>query len=361
MSNLTPRINDLESRDTQTDGKIAKNVIINGGFDFWQRGTSFTALASAEYFADRFIYINSSTAVHTASRDTDVPNDDLAYSSLFTLTTPDAALTATQLCTISHRVEGYFFRDLKDKKFMLSFWVKATKTGTASICFRNQTGRNYVTTYTIDASNTWERKTIKVQHDSTGTWNYENGTGLDILFILESGPDNKVSTLDQWVSNPSALCADTQDNFVETGSDEFRLTGIMLTEDTGEPDFDPEFQRAGRNYQEEEQLCQRYYERITGSSFTLPCRTIGGGTLNFAVYRYKTRKRAPAVFSASADSTFRVIALGSSSLIASILQSQTYEDFFELRINSSVNFGTNVVTTFNSVNIAAFLAFDAEL
>ena len=242
------------------------NSIINGGFDFWQRETNFVALASAEYFADRFLYINSSTAVHTVSRDTDVPNDDLAYSSLFTLTTPDAALTTSQICSISQRIEGYFFRDLKDKKFTLSFWVKATKTGTASICFRNQTGRNYVTTYTIDASNTWERKTIKVQHDSTGTWNYENGVGLDIQFNLESGPDNKVSTLDQWVSNASALCADTQDNFVEAGSTEFRLAGIMLTEDTGEVDFNPNFTRAGRNYQEELQLCQRYYERGNGTT-----------------------------------------------------------------------------------------------
>ncbi len=43
MSSLAPRLDALE-----------KNYLINGGFDFWQRGTSFATTATTIYSADRF-------------------------------------------------------------------------------------------------------------------------------------------------------------------------------------------------------------------------------------------------------------------------------------------------------------------
>ena len=67
------RINgDLEVTGKLTSGSF-KNKIINGNFDIWQRGTSFAAVASSDYVADRFTYTEVGAMVHTVSIDTDVP------------------------------------------------------------------------------------------------------------------------------------------------------------------------------------------------------------------------------------------------------------------------------------------------
>ena len=60
----------LKSIDDKTD---VKNYIINGGFDFWQRGTSFTAPDTGDYLCDRFrtYYFG---IVPNITREEDVPS-----------------------------------------------------------------------------------------------------------------------------------------------------------------------------------------------------------------------------------------------------------------------------------------------
>ena len=54
---------------TLADSAIAgKNFIINGGFDFWQRGTTFTSPSSWTYSADRWLvgaFSGAIVMVHT--------------------------------------------------------------------------------------------------------------------------------------------------------------------------------------------------------------------------------------------------------------------------------------------------------
>ena len=63
---LTPRLDRLD-----------KNYIINGNFDFWQRGTSTST--SGVYLADRF-RTSLSGGSYVVSRSTDVPNSNSQFS-----------------------------------------------------------------------------------------------------------------------------------------------------------------------------------------------------------------------------------------------------------------------------------------
>ena len=238
-----------------------KNLIINGSMDIWQRGTSFAAPSSGTYTVDRWVWASAGTGLVTISRSTDVPTADDAtplgdYSLQVAVTTADTSIASTDLYRIVQGIEGYNIRNLVGKKFSLSFWVKSPKTGTHCVAFRNGSGdRSYIATYTVNAANTWEYKTISLQSvvPTAGTWNYSNGNGLSVGFSLAAG-SNFHTTADAWQSG-SFLATSAQVNCLDSTSNVFKLFGVSLVE--GEmplpyqtPDFALELTR-----------CQRYFQK----------------------------------------------------------------------------------------------------
>jgi hypothetical protein len=253
-----------------------KNYIINGAMDFWQRGTSFAAATSGTYAADRFLVTKNGTMVHTISKDTDVPTlaqsgFNFAASYKLTLTTAQASLSAGQWAGFSHRIEGQVFAPLAGRTMTLSFWVKAALIGTYSVAFvnGNQT-RSYVKTYTINAANTWEKKTVTLTHDASGTWDYTTGLGISVMFMIASTQQSL--TEGAWVDG-LFLGFGTQTNGVQSTATSFNFTGIMLEE--GEQPS--QFERAGGDISRELLSCQRYYCKsyILG---TAPGTNTGNGT-----------------------------------------------------------------------------------
>jgi hypothetical protein len=252
MASNTPRIDRLQ-----------KNYIINGDMRISQRGTSFTSIADSTYNLDRYVYFKTGAMVHNLTQDTDVPtlaeSDYLFQNSLrLNLTTPDTSIASTDRVEISQIVEGYNWANLAQKDFTLSFWVKATLTGTYCVYFRNSgADRSYIAEYTINASNTWERKTIHISASpSAGTWNYLNGIGIRIGWTLAAG-SNFHTTPNAWQTG-NFLATANQVNGVNTGATDFRLVGVMLCE--GHLD-DPEFNTFGKDFLAEVQACQRYFEK----------------------------------------------------------------------------------------------------
>jgi hypothetical protein len=239
-----------------------KNYIINGDMNIAQRGISFAAIASGNYSLDRYVYTKNNSAVHTISQDTDVPtfaeSGYLFQNSLrLNLTTPDDTVDVGDVNYIEQRIEGYNFVNLAQKEITLSFWVKATLTGTYAIAFRNSGfDKSYVAEYTIDSSDTWEKKIITIiPSPADGTWNYANGTGLRVSFILVSGSTNN-TTPGSWQTGNFTGTSNIV-NGVQTGATDFRITGIMLNE--GESAG--QFKLFGEDIQGEIEACQRYYEK----------------------------------------------------------------------------------------------------
>jgi hypothetical protein len=266
--------------------KFAKNYLINADMDIAQRGTSFPAIAGGSYSLDRYAYDKNGAMVHTISQSSDVPT--LAQASyafknslLVTLTTPDTSLAAGDYCTIQQRVEGFNYANLHGKTITLSFWVKATLPGIYCIGFVNGTpNRSYVTEYTINAANTWEKKTITITTDTVGSWNLTNGLGLRIVWTIAAGTTYQ-TTANSWQNNFTFATAN-QVNGVNTGATAFSITGVMLNEG----DFAAPFRLFGEDAEGELAACQRYYEKNTdltvypGQNIGLAAGVVGFGTGN---------------------------------------------------------------------------------
>jgi hypothetical protein len=267
-----------------------QNKIINGAFDFWQRGTSFAAATAFQYYPDRWRYAKNGTMVHTIARSTDVPSDSSSqYSLLVDCTTAQASLGAGNYSLFEHKIEGNFLRSFKDKKMVLKFKVKATKIGTYSVGFTNAAAnRSLVLEYPVAQSDTWETKTLRFQHDSTGTWNYDTSMGLSIIWNLANGGTVGTSTIGTW-TNSGSFASSNQVNAVDNVANNFQLSDVCLVEDNEGATREPDFVYAGRDYFEELQLCQRYYEK----SYNLD---VNPGTVTSVGVVYEVTGASGAVF-----------------------------------------------------------------
>lgn len=283
-----------------------RNYIINGEMLINQRygdGNGVTSIANDTYMCDRFTYSKVGGMVQNYSHSTDVPtvaqSGRLFSRSLqLTLTTPDTSIASTDRMDIQHRIEGFNWANLAQKTCTLSFWVKATLTGTYCVGIRNSgTDRSYVAEYTINATDTWEHKTIVVTASpSAGTWNYNNGVGVYISFVLAAGSSFH-TTAGAWQTG-NFLATSNQVNGVNTGATDFRITGVMMCEGTG---YAP-FSTYGDSYEEELTACQRYYEKswepqvslsATSAATNFPYITSTTPTTFGASLPFNVEKRTP--------------------------------------------------------------------
>jgi hypothetical protein len=269
-----------------------KNKIINGSFDYWQRNTSFAAIANNAYHADRFHYAKAGAMVHTIARSTDVPaSSSSLYSLLATTTTIDAAIASTDFVCVLQHVEGNVLRSFKSKKMVMTFWVKAFKAGTYCISIRNGTAtRSLVLEYTVNASNTWEKKTVRFTHDASGTWAYDTSIGLTACFVIASGSSFN-TTAGSW-QNGQFFATANQVNGVDSLSNSFQLTDICMVEDNEGQTRVPDFMYAGRDVFDELRLCTRYYELLSGSGLILGGAYITSTTIGTFAGKVFEQKRA---------------------------------------------------------------------
>jgi hypothetical protein len=332
-----------------------KNKIMNGGFDFWQRGTSFAAIANNTYHADRFHYIKTGAMIQTIARSTDIPSTSSStYSLLSTVTTIDASIAAGDYTGILQHIEGNVLRSFKSKKMVMTFWVKAFKMGTYCVSIRNGTAtRSLVLEYTVNASNTWEKKAVRLTHDASGTWSYDTAIGMTVVFVQASGSTFN-TTAGAW-QNGQYFATANQVNGVDSVSNNFQLSDICMVEDNEGQTRVPEFMYAGRDYFEERDLCYRYYERrvredvagSVGSGYQ------GAGSGNVLVI-YFAEKRTTPVFSSLA--TFQAPGLAATYNAAG---SSLDPKMASLRFNSTYTNGNGLII-FMTVS-GDWIAFDAEL
>ena len=285
-----PLVTMKDFSDIQTFANSTRrdNALINGNFDIWQRGTTFTEIDNFKYSADRWqtFYIGS-TGVDgiTISRSTSVPTTGTstsAFSFQATVATADASIGADEVYAIAQPIEGaniqqFGFGTGDATDLTLSFWVNSSLTGTYCVFFRNAqatsnaSARTYVVEYTVSQANTWQYKTISLRADAGGTYTLTNSTGafgILVGFALAVGSSFQTSTTGAW-HDATAFGTANQTNFMGTVANTINFARVQLEYGRLATPF------AHRHIGLELQLCQRYYAKTFAQS-TTPADGLGG-------------------------------------------------------------------------------------
>jgi len=242
-----------------------RNLIINGDMRIAQRGTSVSGITSNNYYTvDRFDIGGSSFGTVTQSQDTDVPTGQgFANSIKFLWTTASASLSTNAFLQMHQSIEGQMLQHLKKgtanaETVTLSFWVKSNKTGTYIVNLWDiDNTRLIAKAYTINAVDTWEKKTITFAGDTVASFDNDNGRSLDLTFGLCAGTDNSSGTLQTtWGSAVAINRYVGQVNLADAVNNYINFTGVQLeVGDTATP-----FEH--RPYDMELARCQRYYQKF---------------------------------------------------------------------------------------------------
>jgi len=288
-------------------GFVPENKIINGSFNFWQRGTSFGTGSGSRYTADKFrtdsnVTTNSSDRIVFTAGQTDVPNEP-AYYNQFTVT---SSAGAANNAYITHFIEDV--RTCAGQTCTFSFYAKANASRTIAVEWNQNFGSGGspsstvtgigLTTYAL--TTTFKKFTTTISFPSIsgktiGTT--ANTSYLMLRFWFDCG------------SNFSANCSS-----IGQQSGTYGLSNIGLYVGSNSP---ADFRPAGGSYAGELALAQRYYEKSydiavapgTASAanyWTLFVGTTAANGVNYGSVPYRVTKRvanSPTVWSYGGSAT----------------------------------------------------------
>jgi hypothetical protein len=224
----------------QSSQPAGKNIVINGGFDIWQRGTSGTPGTGVYSVADRW-YAQNASAATVSQQTTGAPNGSRYVLRI-------AGTANGQFCNFAQIIETNNAQQLWGQTSVLSLKLR-----------RNASFATTVTAYvqksaTVDAGNgaTWttiSSKTIANASMPTGTgvtdWFSDSFTAA----IPNDGTANSLRVL---IAADAAFTATGQ--HFEMAQVQLELGSVATT-----------FSRAGGTIQGELSACQRYYETRSNS------------------------------------------------------------------------------------------------
>jgi hypothetical protein len=349
------RARDLSNDEANNGGATppfvaGKNVVINGNFDIWQRGTSFSN--STGYSVDRFTQtIAASGSSVTVTRETTVPNPNSIYSVKYAQV---GAATSVVEYAARYWPETQDAMRLAGKTVTLSFWYRSNKTGTHGARMSNglQTGgADAAFGFNIVAANTW-------QYISWTTSVPYGG-----ITAITTAPNAGVGILDIGFRVGGAGVGFT----ALSDGDYFQLSQVQL--EIGS--VATPFSRAGGSIGGELALCQRYYERINWDSLA-GYATFGQGaaqtTLNVRTlvpFLVQKRVKPTAIDFPTVSTNFRVIDFadnvpGSATAVAfDGNQTSTSVGYLNWTTTGAVQNRPYLVTGNNTAS--AYLGWSAEL
>jgi len=240
-------------------GFAFRNRIINGDMRVSQRFGASIVTNSTGYSVDRWATPLAGNGRYSAQQSTIAP-DGFTNSLVHTVTTAVTPAAGDVYQLVQH-IEGNNIYDFgwgssSAKTATISFWVRSSIAGVYSLFIYNSGGsRSYVTTYTINAANTWEQKSIVIPGDTTGTWLTNNGIGIGIGWDLGSGSSYTTAS-SGWSSNTSfpPRRVSGSVNWIANSGATFYLTGVQFELGTVSTPYER------RPLDLEQLLCMRYYQ-----------------------------------------------------------------------------------------------------
>jgi hypothetical protein len=239
VNDITGTINLLTS--TTLSSSAGKNALINGGFDVWQRGTSF-AVTSTAYTADRwqgYRFVAGATISRQVTNDTtNLPN--IQYCARVQR---NAGNTATDQIWLSQSFETVNTIPFVGKTITLSYYARAGANYSAasnamSVLLFTGTG----TDQSINSGYTGSAATLNVSSTLTTTWQRFS----------------QLITIPTTATELAVQFRHTGPTGTAGANDYFEVTGVQL--ELGS--VATSFARNASTFQGELAACQRYYQRI---------------------------------------------------------------------------------------------------
>jgi len=284
-------------------GAGRRNLIINGGFDVWQRGTSFIS-AGTGYAADRFRHLVYGGATPDITKVAGFGD----FRNAIRYTGVDGSAGAQ--IEVEHRIEATSLPQTGN--LTLSYWVRGSKAGSVRTgrIINGSTGATNTGYGSIEVSTEWSRVTVTVATLSATEAQYYR------LFVLDS------------------LLSYMSDNSVW-----LEMTGIQLEAGSVVTPFEH------RSYGEELALCQRYYQMVS-DKFTAQ-GTYWSAEYFSSYHMPVTMLRSP-TFLGSRPSMFKAFGAGSAPTSTAVVAGEAGESSIELQV------------TIASVGVSAFIRFAAS-
>ena len=316
-----------------------KSKIINGDFGYWQRGTTFNAVTTGTYLADRFLTaFNGSGSTRNITQQTFTPGTApvAGYESQYFLRYDQTvAGTSATFSNIGQRIEDV--RAFAGQTVTVSFWAKAAATTTVGIGFTQNFGGGGSASVSNDVPSAFSVGTSWARYSYSLTIASISGKTIGTNSFLLSNiqlPLNSTFTLDIWgfqLENGSTATA---------------------------------FQTATGTKQGELAACQRYYYRLTPTGVT----RVGAGYVNLTtsaaiLINFPVQMRtSPTALEQSgtasdysvANSTTTVCSVVPTFSAASVVGGQTVFD-----VSAGLTVGQAIQARL--VNTNAYLGWSAEL
>jgi hypothetical protein len=324
----------------------SRNAIINGGFDFWQRGTSLSSATGLRFLADRFKN-DSVGSTYTVSRQAFTPGEVNAFgfgdAAFYLRSAVTSVAGSGNYAFIDHAIEDV--KTFAGQTVTLSFWAKADSSKNiafeinqvfnSSAVVRVNPGKQSITS-------TWTRYTVTFDVPSIVGKTIGASSYLQIRIWLDAGSTFNART-------------DTlgQQNIT------FDVWGVQLEAGS----VATPFRRNANSLQGELAGCQRYYFRpSSGTAFWI--HSNGHGISSTAAYVYvKTPVTARINTTAVEFSSLALSPFGAAPIaVTSLTIDQAQNDIIRLQANVASGLTINEnYALLNNNNINGFLGFTWEL
>jgi hypothetical protein len=340
-------VQSVQNMISQYNGSAGKNVIINGGMDIWQRGTSFPLTNTQIYTADRWSTSGSATSIATVSQ---VAAPALTGFGKALRVQRNSGASATANISIGQSLESLNSIPLAGQTVTFSFWARigANFSGAS----------NEITAYLVYGTGIDQ--------------NFQNGSYTGQTSIVNQSP--VLTTTWQYFSYSGVVGATATELALEFyygpvgtagANDYFDITGVQL--ELG--NTASIFSRAGGDIQGELAKCQRYCYEMNSAQASDGYAIYSGSvqciatTNAIAIITFPTTMRiAPSFTSSVATGLTTQSANGTGAALSAIALDRSTPNNAELALTcAAVLVAGNSSLLFSNGNNTSYLAFSAEL
>ena len=275
-----------------------KNIIINGEVAVSQRGTVTGFGANNAYGPDRWKYESNGSPSGRLSLSQGTGILNAASSLRVDVTTADSSIAAGAVYQITQKIEARNLHFLEfgaatAKAFTISFTMKSNFDGAFTLHLIAADGsRNYATPINLVGDESQETFEITIPGDASGAFNFDTGTGLDVMFTLAAGSNFAGGTQNAWAASANNMYgASNIGNFFASTDNYVELSLVQLEVGSVATDFEHE------TFDVTLAKCKRYFERKTYVTNGVVAVAVAGSTTAFlwAVYFEVEKRVAPTV------------------------------------------------------------------